>query len=151
MQLQDQVCSIEHAKRLSQLMGRKDSLFYHSFRYKSFSDKEIIDHAITMIPCGEYLSAYTSDELLNLLPAYIIYTDIKPYDYFYLRIDKRTYEDIRYSAKYICSSIKGEEINNPFFEMPCPAKSHAATLADCLAGMLIYLLENKMMEVPNHK
>jgi hypothetical protein len=148
MNLEDQVCSIDNANSLFALIGKKDCLYYHSFNYKSFSDEQIVDHAITMIPCGEHIPAYTSDELLDLLPAFIYYNLFKPHDYYYLRIDKRTYKDIRYCAKYVCSSIEGKEINNPFFEVPSPAKSHASTLADCLAEMLIYLLENKMMDIP---
>lgn len=120
MKLEQQVCSLELAKRLKELGVKQDSEFYW---YKSTNDKQEIRHRKSensfehcienFLNIGIIVSAFTVAELGEMLPAW-----------------SRSYNTGEY--------------------WDCDCKPHgfhltADTEADARAAILIYLLENKLI------
>lgn len=142
MKLDDQVCSLECAKRLKELGVKQESLFYHynePYYYGKkceeenwcIGTKEKLEDALNLRE-GPY-SAFTVAELGEMLP------------YFF--------ENVRQAIRYEkCPSKSGFEwvishsknYNNTF----CISEQ---TEVNARAKMIIYLLENKLMELPNDK
>ncbi len=128
MKLEDQVCSLELAKRLKELGVKQNSLFYWRdslYNQGVFIPEKILynpntfhENAVTIY---EYYSAFTVSELMMMLP---VMTDIT----------KRSND---YHCRYFYEN--STKIDHSF-----DIKS-----ADCLAKMLIHLLENKLMELPS--
>lgn len=121
MNLEDQIVSLKLAKELKILGVKQGSLFYW---YDDLSGyKWGICYTKGKIITDHFYSAYTATELLEMLPSYI---DIDRY--FCLLIKK-------YDNFYYC------EYSNHM------ANSEGAKLADCLAKMLIYLIEDSLIKV----
>lgn len=126
MELKDQVCSLELAKRLKELGVKKNSLFY----WDSHCIEELKtqgNYGITSD--GEY-SAFTVAELGEMLPVIIFEKNIKN-KLIMRKVNSNT--QYVYEVKYI-----GINQSNIFLE---------ATEADARAKMLIYLLENNYIKV----
>ena len=151
MNLEQQCVSLELAMRLKELGVKQKSLFYwvkvESENVYMYGIKYIVDMFDEKDEFKEIYSAFTASELMEMLPACIDTKKDHPLNDFWLQIYKRTCKDIRYIARYVCSSIPGEEIDNPFFQVISPAKAHDESLCDCLAKMLIHLIENKYIEI----
>lgn len=135
MKLEDQVVSLELAKRLKALGVKQESLFYwgekrnplvSEFPWGLISRFEIgagIDQALSAIYKGEGISAFTVAELGEMLPAWVK-----------IQVYRRgnLWKIIRLS-----SVVKIGEPNEIY---------EAKTEADARARMLIYLLENNLVE-----
>lgn len=152
MKLEDQICSLELAKKLKELYVGYKSIycyFYSKRMDRTFGEfHSYIDNYDRREDFIEFVCyGYTVSELMDLLPTFIIIDSLSPHDCFYLEVHKRTYENIRYCAKYVCSSMDGKEVDNPLFQRHCPAKSHDSNLADCLAKLLIYLIEKEHVKL----
>lgn len=159
MNLENICVSLENAKKLKELGVRQESLFFwikydenaiprnSSFEgnFELFVSKYIDTPPIQMTQ--KIASAFTSDELFDLLPAYIDTKENEPFNNFWLQLQKRSFENIKYIGRYVCDSMSGEEIGNPLYQLESKAKSHSPKLADCLAEMLIYLIENNLFEI----
>lgn len=117
MKLENQVCSLELAKKLKELGVKKESLFYHL--EDTFGDKTYrgIVNEIGNNPKGgnTYYSAFTVAELGEMLPEY--YLTMKALGKWHYGKQKATAE---------------------FIDMDY-------TEADARAKLLIYLLENKLI------
>lgn len=117
MTLEQQVCSLELAKKLKELRCKQKSLFY----WVKFKNKWIINDAITSLkdlktnPNLEFYSAYTVAELGEMLPN--------------MKSGKNTSSD-KSDNKWICNKHSLE--------------FYAETEADARAKMLICLIENKL-------
>lgn len=148
MNLESQVCSLELSKKLLTLGVKQNSLWYWC---DTFSDDWKLCYT-NNYENDNYLkdlqeekaaySAFTVAELFELLPAFIDTKMDEPFNNFYLQIQKRTVENIKYIGVYVCDSMPGEEIRNPLYQMQSKVRSYSSKLADCLAEMLIFLLEN---------
>jgi len=126
MQLEDQVISLDNAKKLKELGVKQDSfvsyIFYKKSRYELKISNTGFDYQI------QY-SAFTAAELLEIFPN----INGNPI------IIKKIYnfsEDIY----YFCHYEHLEEI-----DVYCSDKNPA----NACAKMLIYLIENKLIEVKN--
>jgi hypothetical protein len=127
MKLEDQVCSIEYAKKLKELGVKQESLFYYvniPRKDKAYDDCWTLLHSADEILDSCFIpenpdkaAAFTVAELFEMLPEG--YSLNKASDLFYC--EKRSHGGGFASAK------------NP---------------ADTVAKMLIYLLENEFMEPP---
>ncbi len=157
MNLENQVCSLELSKRLKELGVKQESYFYwHSFRNESspkeqwsnvynqiirrnektkyknrdYLKDQILYSAFTVAELGEMLPAYTNDngdkQLLEL-SKYIIPVGEKK-------------GNSTYSAEYWT-------LNDPIYRLG--KGCYEDNESDARAKMLIYLLENKLMELPN--
>lgn len=118
MKLEDQVTSIELSKKLKELGIKQESLFYY------IDSKIYINHQ-THWPDPEniktHISAFTASELLEILPDSItIYKSTDGEFLWFVELD-----DINENKNII------DNIN----------------LSNALANMLIYLIENKLMEI----
>jgi hypothetical protein len=131
MKLESQVCSLELAKRLKELGVKQESVFYF---YKGSSKPEPLNAPDVALQrrqpdvfAAYYVSAFTVAELGEMLPD----------SYFTSR-----YTD-GFSDSHPNKGWHGRNwTTREFHEGGCK------TEADARAKMLIYLLENKLMEVP---
>lgn len=146
--LESQVCSLELSKQLKELGVKQESLFY--YQNQPFNDgtndigiciKEIISanngnsitNTYSMDEFDEPIySAFTVAELGELLPKGIVVNDIS---YFYTQIPCR-------DAKWFSIFYRNEFMSLKFNKID-PIE------ADARAKMLVYILENKLMELPN--
>jgi hypothetical protein len=132
MELINQVCSLESAKRLDELGVKQDSYFVwenclkhpewqviESWAYEGRSDMKIPAHTVA--------------ELLNILPVYI-FRHGNVYDFNIGKL-KNPKGDIYYGVSY------KEEIFNEFINTERNEK-----FIKCLSDMLIYLLENNIIK-----
>lgn len=148
MQLEDQVISLEYAKRLKELGVNQDSFFYflnidgegkyYIYNIEHFPEDSEHD--------GEPISAFTGAELSEILPACIDTKKNEPFNYFWIDIKKRTPKNIQYIINYYCDT---HEIDNSIFSRR-RLNIHSIydnNLADAMSKMLIHLIENKLMEI----
>ncbi len=124
MNLSAQVCSLELAKRLKELGVKQESLFrwQNPFNDNSWEatalKKEYIEKNN---PNPENYAAFTSAEISNLLPILI-------------------------NRKQLNITKELDNIWVVYYEHPIYWKSNS--LADALALMIFYLIDNGLMELP---
>lgn len=129
MELNQQVCSLELAKRLKELGVKQESLFYYVIDDLEFGNTELMFLGGMGAENDIDISAFTAAELGEMLPATV---DGKYGDCTLWYNSRRTneyhvwYENGREDEKIIFSS-KAE--------------------ADARAKMLVYLLENKLISI----
>jgi hypothetical protein len=129
MTLSDQVCSLEFGKRLKELGVKKESLFYwikEEEPYLWYNSNRYPIH------CEHwYYPAYSVAELGELLPKVIFVNEIR---YYLTQIPTVDSEWILFYRNSFGSSktIEAADINE----------------ANLRAQMIIYLIENKFMEIP---
>lgn len=140
MKLEQQVCALELSKRLKELGVKQESLFYHYNYPYNDGDKNFIedDWCITLrceIPddITDTYSAFTIAELLERLP------DIAEPARLAFGIENPTLQE-ECGGKYYCTCDA--------YDYPADHSCYSDNFADCLAMMLIYLIEFKLMEIP---
>jgi hypothetical protein len=126
MKLEDQVCSLELSKKLKELGVKQESLFYWSKlsiqkEHKLEFRTNIFTQEIILADCTDYISAFTVSELGEMLP---IWSETA----------RRSTDD------WVCISRFHPDPDNNYYNF---GKSEA----NARAQMLIYLIENKLMEV----
>lgn len=142
MKLQDQVCSLELAKRLKELGVKQDSLFYWRTFWNRYKEVEPeIKDTNTVFSVGDegwYItrSAYTVAELGEMLPA-----DYRGYESFNGEMTEYDTEGMAFKTY----KIKDKWICEAFEEDIDIEETEADTEADARAKMLIYLLDNKLI------
>ena len=124
MNIEQQVCSLELAKRLKELGVKQDSYFW-------WVNPEMTENNATQLLADDdrfinchpdlYLSAFTVAELGEMLPLW-------------------WYSGKRKENDYICEVFKRNVTDK--------LNSFGDTEANARAKMLIYLIENKLIEVP---
>src|ERR1700722_12116697 len=123
MELEDQIVSLELAKRIKELGVKQDSYFWwvnpdmtegNVTQLLSY-DERYLDHHPDL-----YYSAFTASELMDMLPAYI-----EPCGYFTIIKMDRSYE-VSYSN----------------IQENCPTSEN---ISNSLAKMIIQLLEQKLI------
>ena len=72
MKLEDQVCSLELAKKLKELGVKQESLFYWWFVRNDMGDDVFVSDT-KPVNGTEYWSAFTVAELGEMLPKYIVH------------------------------------------------------------------------------
>ena len=136
MKLEEQVCSLELAKRLKELGIIQLSLFYWHWN-TGIGKYELLDEC----NFGDYFSAFTAAELFDILPASIDTKKNVPFNNYWLRIDKRRYKDIQYIINYVCDTKLAQD----FSSFPAMKNIHDESFANALAMTIIYLIENSLM------
>jgi len=146
MNLENEVISLELAKKLLTLGVKQKSFFVWEYYDDKCYGVKFIPYAVVPDQMNNFklYSAFTAGELMELLPPFIDTGMNEPFNIFYLSIKKRPTKNIQYIAKYICDSIPGEQLDNPFYEITHPhLKAYSEKLSDCLALMLIALIEDR--------
>jgi len=141
MLLKNQVCSLELSKRLKELGVKQESLFYWIKAGLNVStceenwQIEYIIHNLEKIP-DHMISAFTVAELGEILPHTIKATPDLPYFQ-----DETADFDLYYNKN-----------GHPFYKFDqliiCLNYDENETEANDRAKMLIYLIENNLIEVP---
>lgn len=136
MKLEDQVCSLDLAKRLKELGCKQESQFYRVkcegienwayWAWNSFNEP-------TQLTITDKISAYTTAELGEILPAKIR-IEMTPTDIW--NYELTAYKTLKhFSVAYVCE----ERLNGQLFK--------ADTEANARAAMLCYLLEQKIITI----
>lgn len=129
MKLEDQVCTLQSAKRLRELGWAQNSLFYWTGR-----DSDISSFSVEMKPyASNVYSAYTASELGEMLPYYLVNKGE-------LSVNKNYVRD--YKNGWNCSYQKTVNCSK---ELPV---IYNPNQTECMAKMLIYLTENALI-APN--
>jgi len=128
MKIEDQVCSLELAKKLKELGVKQESLFYWQQSYQEMKGGQTASFfEITQVKKESKkgmmcFSAFTVAELGEMLPKnYVVIKKEKGFESW--KLDTKNYE----------------------LETMYPNNIKADTEADARAKMLIYLLENKLI------
>ncbi len=141
MKLEQQVCSLEIAKKLKDLGMKQESLFWWG---SGIDGAEILkrdsDFNLGAYPLkynGSWkgvFSAFTVAELGEMLPQTIKIKKVKYQLFVSVAMDKQWF--------VVYANENDYEDNAPFPFMMCHSE------ADARGKMMIYLLENKLIEVP---
>jgi hypothetical protein len=146
MDLKDQVISLEYAKHLKELGVKQKSLFY--WEYFNENAYSVIFVTYTACPRDieplQHFSAFTSDELIDLLPCYIDTKRDEPFNSFWLEIHKRVAKNIQYCVKYICDTAGMDRFGNLSSVAFGNRNIHDENLSNALAKMLIYLINENI-------
>jgi hypothetical protein len=139
MELKDIVCSLEHAKRLKELGVKQDSLFYWSI---DGEDSQIImpmkiDNITVEISSKEKCSAFIASELDYCLNKNLIQNK---------KINDRYHEYINIELGFHWMRLAGfSPGHNDGDTIYQPVENNNI---DNRASMLIYLIENGLIEAP---
>lgn len=154
MNIENQVCSLELAKKIKSL-GVKTESYYSYFPSQTIIGEKIQGESMMLYAMQsespDAVRAYTSSELMEMLPHRILSSQHEsPFNDFVLYINKRIWVvsgendklivEHYYYMNYI-STTTGEEMNwdfNAFLEKPI----HDTNFSNALAKMLIVVLEN---------
>jgi hypothetical protein len=139
MNIENQVTSLELSKRLKDQAVKQTS--YFKWEYGLDGHNEIFHSKDTS--CGlEYCSAFTANELLELLPACIDTKQTQPFKFYSLKISKKNNNNPQYIVIYCYD--ENISTKNLCYDIYVSDKN----LCNALAKMLIYLIENNLMELP---
>lgn len=151
MNLNNQVCSLEFAKRLKELGVKQKSYFKWE---TNNADHAELFHSKATSCCHDYYSAFTVAELLIILPMRITLPQGEPFNSFRFRMEKGIWSNGDccdtsklkftefYSVNYYCDTTS-QELDWLFKSLA----SHFSdeNPANALAKALIYLIENKLI------
>lgn len=166
MQLSDQICSLELAKRLKELGVKQDSLFYYQNNPYN-NGKDCIDLMIkewrdengeNVIMNSEYgnddhpkYPAFTVSELGEMLPNCMFKPELAPFDNYglsikkFISVDEKMNHTNNFTINYECDSteMQGAEA---WLTRKFSINIYDPNLSNALAKMLIYLLENGLLK-----
>lgn len=138
MNLFDQVCSIEFAKKLKTLGLNHVTLFYHIARKDELLEQGLRDYGVVFVDWFneldksdsldnyDYYPAYTATELGQLLPSVLEIKDT----------------DGEWCNLMMCKDL----VNHNWVVMyPCIVDQTCDKLVDAMAKVLIHLIENKLV------
>jgi len=126
MRLEDQVCSLDLARRLKELGVRQESVFRHDTKLGKLAWRG--DIQIAPVEFGDrYISAFTVAELGEMLPKY-----------------QASWRASGARPTWMMKDVLGDET----FTFSDGSTLQARTEADARAKMLVHLLENKLLRMP---
>ena len=149
MRIEDQVCSLEHSQRLKELGIKQESLFY----WLLFQDWNVhLNGKYTQDYYRDCVSTFTSSDFLDLLPHKVDTKENEPFNFFRFNMEKSFIVDLEklnmtyiYIVNYICDSTEaGGE--NAWLRRALVKNMYDKNPADALAKMLIFLIENNLLE-----
>jgi hypothetical protein len=139
MKIEDQVCSLELSKQLKGIGVKQESLFFWIITgCEKCTEKNELVYAYKADgnPPNNCYSAFTASELGEFLPFFIEYKD-KKYWYHTGKVNKNN------------EYYNEHEVNYTYNEEATIGLLRGNTEADARAKMLIYLLENNLMDLQN--
>lgn len=139
LSLEQQVCSLEYARKLKELGVKQESIFCWSMPLVTRKAPTIYyagrQHILKDTDYYNYYSAFTSAELLEMLPDYDNKND-----------PKRIFFGIEY--KEMREEMGGKYyFISDFVDYPTDNDFYSDNSANCLAMGIIHLIENKIIEV----
>lgn len=152
MKLEYQVCSIELAEKLKELGVKQKSRLYWltSIHHKDELSNKLLDEKA--YPVKQY-SAFTVAELGLILPRTVTLNKEEPFTEYELLMKKKFYFGESFSDEFDLFTLHYEpiELDNVISRRICRLEKHANIQskkeADARAKMLIYLIENKFINV----
>ncbi|MDP4145615.1 MAG: hypothetical protein Q8936_14205 [Bacillota bacterium] len=155
MPLEQQVCSLDLSKRLKELGIKQKSLFYWiNPEYTIDNVHEIIYEQNTYINPPKpdfYYSAFTTAEVMNLLPNRITILGNEPFDSFRLRIQKSfiVEHDMvlidTYIANYHCDTTECSGEDSWLDRTLFPKNMWHENSANTLAKILCFIIQNNLV------
>jgi hypothetical protein len=131
MNLSDQVCSLELAKRLKELGVKQESLFYYGNEGGLFYRKE---YSIAF----RIYSAFTVSELGEMLPSSFEHEIEEEFNIF-------NFIEWKIDGKFMCNYYSS--FPKKIYHISQEKHFIEDNEADARAKMMIYLIENKLIEV----
>lgn len=89
-------------------------------------------------------SNFTLDELFEILPAHIDTSRNEPFNNYWFHLQKRRSQNIQYIVNYRCDTYEIDLFNQRIL---FNHNIYDENLADCIAILLITLIENKYLEL----
>lgn len=132
MKLEDQVCSLELAKKLKELAVKQSSYFYYVPTINNNNIFGILSLESICNIFDNYISAFTVAELGEMLPKELVAEDKS---YFFTQCPSRDLKRYIVFYRHTMSFLEDCE-------------SDDKKEADARAKMLIHLIENKLIELP---
>lgn len=153
MKLEEIVCSLEYAKRLKELGFEKENSY---FKFRCYDKSEGIENGYheavrnnyKVIGKNEY-SAYTASELLEFLPKNVELHSLDAFNNYRFNLTRSCVLDDEtkiidtYIINYHCDTSYIGDLSPRLLCKNIWDKN----LCNALAKMLIYLIENKLIEV----
>jgi len=139
------VTSLELSKKLDALQLKKQTLFVWEWINDQSYGIRFIPHAVIPTEMNGYkwFNAYTSSELLEIIPTFIDTKKDEPFNNFRIRIEKFiVYEEgyfQAFSIKYICDTY---DAMTPIERILC--SKWDISLSNALAKMILFLDENNL-------
>lgn len=156
MKIEEICCSLELAKRLKELGLKQESLFYWTLTNSIYKLTWIIDDGgITdkICPLNSY-SAFSAAELADIIPNAVQTQQGDPFDNFRIKITKFYSIDLsmnkinNFIVNYDCDTTEASG-GNAWLNRQLTRNIYDNNLANAMAKMLVFLIENKLMELPN--
>src|ERR1035437_1002283 len=138
MKIEEQVCSLELAKKLKELSVKQESLWYWIPNYNGTGDQPEMVLAHSNQPDYQrtkFFSAFTAAELGEILPVEIVKGEKKDRKQFHIYLAKE-HGDF---SEEVRSFVEYQERKTDY---EVEVQRCAETEADARAEMLIYLIEN---------
>jgi hypothetical protein len=153
MNIENQVCSLELSKRLKELGVEQESYFYwYNYNRETWKVEPNGQLPTFAFPLDENcISAFTVAELGEILPNRVTVPNAEPFDNFVITINKfyNVNEDRsltnNYILNYSCDSTEVIGID-AWMSKKLTKNIFDPNLANGMAKMLIYLLENGLIK-----
>lgn len=158
MKLEDQVCSLELAKRLKELGVKQESYFfwhYSVYTEDDFKWKLMHHHHLDIKSKNgdsDIISAYTVAELGEILPNCIIVPDMEPFESYRLKIGKSIFVDFNlnrinnFVIRYECDTV-AIGTGDYSFTRQLMTGEYDPNFADAMVKAIIYLIKNGHIDV----
>lgn len=145
-----QICSIELSIKLFDLglTKTKAGVFVWEYIDDSAYDAKFTPFAVQPTDRVKIYPAFTTNELIEMLPSCVDIKTNDPYSDYYMQVHKRTADDIKYIVRYVCTTFSAQEAitGNETYERLLHS-TYAPKLPDALAEMLVFLLETKILNL----
>lgn len=140
------VTSLDLSIHLKDLCVEQKSLFYWEYIDEKAYDLKYFPYAVCPLNKEpyEHFSAFTSDELMEMLPCFVDIKKNEPFNKFYLEVHKRSAKNTQYCIKYICDTKGIDRYGNMATIKFYKRNIYDEKLADALAKMLILLIDEKL-------
>lgn len=147
MKLENQVTNLELSRKLKELGVKQDS-YFDWFKLKENNDYSLVEYwQIDYEIRFDTISAFTVAELGELLPNSIQLKNQEPFDNYSISIHKfnRVSDDMKVINNFIVNYYT-ESDENSWLRIRLTPNIYDPNLANAMAKMLIYLLENGMIK-----
>lgn len=160
MKLQDQICSLDWAKKLKEIGVNQESLFY--YQNEPYNDGEedieikIIEPLKNLMNVYEITenhpkySAFTATELLSLLPNSVCVPNAEPFDHFkicirkFISVDESLVKHNNFILNYECDTTEATG-ERAWLSRQLTGSMYDPNLANVCAEMLVYLKSGGLM------